>query len=76
MATFLVERYWPGVTVEAARAVSASLAGRGPTVVQTIVTATDEVCMWYVEAASAGDVRAAFDAVAAPIDRISAAEGG
>jgi len=45
-------------------------------VVQTIVTATDEVCMWYVEAASAGDVRAAFDAVAAPIDRISAAEGG
>jgi hypothetical protein len=78
VATFLVERYWPGVTLETARAVSDAIAvaadPAGPArVVETILAATDEVCFWYVEAASAATVRAAFAAAAIPIDRVAAA---
>ena len=69
VATFLVERYWPGVTPAAAEAVTAALPG----VVATIVTAADEVCFWYVEADSAAAAEAAFAAAAIPIDRISTA---
>ena len=69
MATFLVERYWPGVTPAAAEAATAALPG----VVATIVTAADEVCFWYVEADSAAAAEAAFAAAAIPIDRISTA---
>ncbi len=73
MATFLVERYWPGVTTVAAEAVTASLTGRGMEIVETIVTGSDEVCFWYVEAASVRAVRAAFAAASIPIDRIAPA---
>jgi hypothetical protein len=120
VATFLVERYWPGVTAVAAQAVTARLgrdatawvgptpttklgrdlpaasaapsAGRsrggsgmaaaapgGPSVgdrivvVETIVTASDEVCFWYVEAVSEDDIKVAFKSAGIPIDRISPA---
>ena len=73
VATFLVERYWPGVTAVAAEAVTASLTGRGIRVLETIVTGSDEVCFWYVEAASADQVAGAFQTVEVPIDRISPA---
>ena len=73
MATFLVERYWPGVTAVAAQAVTASLGGPDMLVVETIVTGPDEVCFWYVEAASEKAVTGAFDSVGVPIDRISPA---
>jgi hypothetical protein len=69
VATFLVERYWPGVTPAAAEAVTAALPG----VVATIVTAADEVCFWYIEADSGAAAEAAFAAAAVPIDRISTA---
>ncbi len=75
MATFLVERYWPGVTAVAAEAVTASLAGHGIRVLETIVTGSDEVCFWYVEAASAADVVSSFEAAEVPVDRISTATG-
>ena len=73
MATFLVERYWPGVTAVAAQAVTASLGGPGMLVVETIVTDADEVCFWYVEAASENEIADAFESVDVPIDRISPA---
>ena len=73
MATFLVERYWPGVTAVAAEAVTASLAGRGIRVLETIVTGSDEVCFWYVEAGSAAEVAGSFRSATIPIDRISPA---
>ena len=73
MATFLVERYWPGVTAVAAEAVTASLANRGTRVLETIVTGADEVCFWYVEAVSAAEVAGSFQTADVPIDRISPA---
>ena len=73
MATFLVERYWPGVTAVAAQAVTALLGGANMVVVETIVTGADEVCFWYVEAASENEITGAFESVGVPIDRISPA---
>jgi hypothetical protein len=73
VATFLVERYWPGVTAVAAKAVTARLGEEGLGVVETIVITTDEVCFWQVEARSATTVRAAFARARTPIDRISPA---
>ena len=73
MATFLVERYWPGVTAVAAQAVTASLVGPDMLVVETIVAGSDEVCFWYVEAASEHEITGAFDSAGVPIDRISPA---
>ncbi len=73
VATFLVERYWPGVTAVAAAAATATLARPGMRVVETIVAAPDEVCFWYVDAASPDEVRAAFATAGVPIDRVSAA---
>ena len=77
MATFLVERYWPGVTAAAAQAVTASLGrksgGDGIVVVETIVAASDEVCFWYIEAATDGEITSAFQAAGIPIDRIGPA---
>ncbi len=97
MATFLVERYWPGVTIAAARAVSvavvtgaggttvpdadraqgaagaAGVAAKSVRVVETILAASDEVCFWYVEAASVAAVETAFATAAIPIDRITRA---
>ncbi len=52
MATFLVERFWPGLTSAAAEVATAALVRAGAVVVETIVASSDEVCLWYVEAAS------------------------
>jgi hypothetical protein len=123
MATFLVERYWPGITPAAAEAATAKLGrdgnatvasaettesggpsggpsggrsgspsgGRRSTtvdaapspsspssngrmvVVETIVAAADEVCFWYVEAATEREITSAFRAAGIPIDRIGPA---
>jgi hypothetical protein len=73
VATFLVERYWPGVTAVTAQAVTALLGGANVVVVETIVTGADEVCFWYVEAASEHEITGAFESVGVPIDRISPA---
>jgi hypothetical protein len=73
MATFLVERYWPGLIQADAAAATARLTASGLHVAETIVAATDEVCFWTVEAASPGDVRVAFATAGIPVDRISAA---
>ena len=40
-------------------------------VVETIVTGPDEVCFWFVEAASEHEITGAFRAIGVPIDRIS-----
>ena len=73
MTTFLVERYWPGVTAVAAQAVTASLGGPDMLVVETIVAGSDEVCFWYVEAGSEDEIAGAFESAGVPIDRISPA---
>jgi hypothetical protein len=73
MATFLVERFWPGLTSAAAEAASAALVRAGAVVLETIVASSDEVCLWYVEAASTADVTAAFGAADVPLDRIGPA---
>jgi hypothetical protein len=73
MATFLVERFWPGLTSAAAEAATATLVRAGAVVVETIVASADEVCLWYVEAASPSEAKAAFAAAAVPVDRIAPA---
>lgn len=66
MATFLVERFWPGLTAAGAELATAALVGAGAAVVETIVASSDEVCLWYVEAVSTAEVMAAFAAAAVP----------
>ncbi|HEY7523093.1 MAG TPA: hypothetical protein VH720_05470 [Candidatus Limnocylindrales bacterium] len=73
MATFLVERFWPGLTAAGAETATTALARAGAVIVETIVADTDEVCLWYVEAAATSDVVAAFRDAAVPIDRIGPA---
>jgi hypothetical protein len=85
VATFLVERYWPGVTAAAAEAATDNVAGRAVRppgrrfrqprimVVETIVAAADEVCFWYVEAATEDEITYAFQAAGIPVDRIGPA---
>jgi hypothetical protein len=73
MATFLVERFWPGLTEAAAETATAALARAGAVVVETIVADTDEVCLWYVEAPTTAQVVDAFQVAAVPIDRIGPA---
>jgi len=41
--------------------------------VETILASVDEVCYWYVEAASVGDVEVGFRAAGVPVDRVAAA---
>ncbi len=72
MATFLAERYWPGVTPAGAGEATARLASAGATIVETVVADADEVCFWYVEAGSTAEVEAAFRAATVPVDRIAA----
>lgn len=72
-SAFLAERYWPGVTVPAAAAATARLAGPGARVIETIVATNDEVCLWVVEASSGDAVDAAFRAADIPLHRISPA---
>jgi hypothetical protein len=85
LSTFLVERYWPGVTVElfddAARRVQQAieaLRAEGSairTVASTLVPG-DEAAYWVVEATSAELVAQAWQAAGVPIERIvSALEG-
>ncbi len=73
MASFLVERFWPGVTFDLAGAATEALMACGAAVVETIVASPDEVCLWYVEAGSAESVATAFAAAAVPFDRLTAA---
>jgi hypothetical protein len=73
MATFLVERFWPGLTSAAAEDATAALVRAGAVVVETIVASSDEVCLWYVDAPSTSDVTAAFAAAAVPVDRVGPA---
>ena len=62
MATFLVERFWPGLDAAAAEVATTALIGAGAVVVETILASADEVCLWYVEAESSSDVTAVFAA--------------
>ena len=73
MATFLVERYWPGVTPAAARDVNTALGRVGARIVDAFVAETDEVCFWYVDAGSRAEVAAAFASADVTFDRISVA---
>lgn len=74
MAAFLVERYWPGLTAEAVAAVGSVLAvvgaHRGAVIVETVVSAKDEVCLWFVEAETQDAVEGSFAAAGVPVDRI------
>jgi hypothetical protein len=74
MASFLVERFWPGMTGASAEAATAMLVAGGVDVIETIVAPPDEVCLWYIEAPSAGDVAKTFLAANVPFDRVSAAD--
>lgn len=79
VATFLVERYWPGVTVTAFTTVTGivdenveRLRAEGAsirTIASTLVPA-DEAAYWVVEAASADLVRLAFGRAGVPVERI------
>jgi hypothetical protein len=53
--------------------VTAALGGSDLLVVETILAGSDEVCFWYVEAASKKAVTGAFESVGVPIDRTSRA---
>lgn len=79
VATFLVERYWPGVTVdtftEATRRVDESverLRADGAairTIASTLVLA-DEAAYWVVDATSLDLVILAFTSVGIPVERV------
>lgn len=77
MPTFLAERYWPGMTPAAAALATSSLVeatvGTDTALLETILAADDEVCLWYLEAASIDAVAAVFIAADVPRDRISVA---
>ena len=70
VATFLAERYWPGVTPASAADATARLQASGADVVETVVAEADEVCYWYIEAESAAAVGGLFEAAAVTVDRI------
>jgi len=74
VATFLAERYWPGVTPAAVALETARLREAGAHVLDATVAAGDEVCFWYIEAVSPADVRAAFVAAGVTVDRIGPAQ--
>ena len=76
MATFLVERYGPGVSPAAARSLESVIAGIGARIIQAIETEADQVSFWYVEAGSSAEVVDAFRSADVPIDRIAPARGG
>jgi hypothetical protein len=73
MASFLVERFWPGMTRHAAKVATEALLASGLAVLETIVASPDEVCLWYVEAVNAETVATAFAAAAVPVDRLTVA---
>lgn len=79
VATFLVERYWPGVTVETfaeiTRLVDVSVerlredGAAIRTVASTLVLA-DEAAYWVVDASSVDVVTLAFARAGVPVERI------
>jgi hypothetical protein len=73
MATFLVERYWPGLDPASVQAATDRLLASGVLVVETIVASVDEVCYWYVAAGSADDVERTFRTAGVRLDRVAAA---
>lgn len=73
MATYLVERYWPGVDPASAQVGTDRLIGAGIRVVETIVASAEEVCYWYVAATSASDAERAFAIAAVRFDRVASA---
>lgn len=82
METFLVERYWPGVTFEAfsdaARRVLEAveeLRGEGAPVraASTTLVPGDEAVYWIVDAPSADLVEVAYQRAGVPVERIVAA---
>ena len=85
IATFLVERYWPGVTVEqftdaATRLDEAVTRLReGGTAIRTVsstLVPVDEAAYWVVEAASADLVEVAFRQADVSVERIVGALDG
>lgn len=77
--TYLVERYWPGVTVDAftdaAKRVRASVEqmqneGERILEVSSTLVPEDEAAYWVLEAPSARLVELAFSRAAVPIERI------
>ena len=79
VATFLVERYWPGVTVElftdAAWRVDESVARlrRGGAAIRTVASTLvpiDEAAYWVVDAASIELVERAYRQAGVPVERI------
>lgn len=73
MATFLVERYWPGIDPASAQTETERLISAGVRVVETIVASADEVCYWYVAAESAEVVERAFRVAMVRFDRVAPA---
>lgn len=79
VATFLVERYWPGVTVEAFTAAAGRIDEEGMrlraegatfrTVSSTLVLA-DEAAYWVIGATSRDTVELAFARAGVPVERI------
>ena len=82
VGTFLVERYWPGVTVElftnAVQRLEGSVANLRregvsiETVTATLVP-TDEAAYWVIDGPSAETVEMAFARSGMPVERIVAA---
>ena len=79
VATFVVERYWPGVTTESfteadRRVHDATRAPRDDEAAIRIVASTlvpeDEAVYWVVDAPSADIVRAAWARAEVPVERI------
>lgn len=79
VSTFLVERYWPGVT-EAAFADAARRVGEGVDAMRhdgvairirsTTLVPGDEAGYWVIEAASKDAVEAVFARAGLPVERI------
>lgn len=73
VATYLVERYWPGIDPASAQAETDRLVAMGVRVAETIIASADEVCYWYVAAASVTEVERAFALARVRFDRVAPA---
>ncbi|MGH9186192.1 MAG: nickel-binding protein [Acidimicrobiales bacterium] len=80
MTTWIVERFWPGVSAEAVTAAAARLrrstadlraAGRSIRYLGSALMPVDEEVLCFFEARSSGDVAAANRLAEVPVDRIS-----
>ena len=79
VATFLVERYWPGVTVTAFAEVSRGvdecverlrMGGASIRTVASTLVLADEAAYWVVDAASLDLVSLAFEGAGVAVERI------